>query len=283
MTDAMPKHNFKVEELIKAGRTTAYNIEAIQEWLEIIGTIPKMSDEQVAIFLLACKNDVEATKKCIVCYFKYKAAAPEIFANRDIDGEEMDDTFNVTTMAIMPHRTKDNYAVFLATLKDTAYSNFNIDSQVKLLYLYLDYILYENPPAGFIIVINIKGVGLMHITRLKLQTVRKFFQFLQEALPTQLKQIHVLNTSYVFDKIIMVLKPFMNKELFDLIVTHPPNMNMDEFFEKYVPADLLPSDYGGNLPNLEQLSEETKLSAQKLKHYFEAGEQQIEAYKELKS
>lgn len=57
----------------------------------------------------------------------------------------------------------------------------------------------------------------MHMTRLKITTLKKVFQFLQEALPTQLKQIHILNTSYVFDKILMLIKPFMNKELYDMV------------------------------------------------------------------
>lgn len=95
MPDTIIQYNFKAEELVKAGRTSSYNIDGIREWLELMPTIPPLSDEQIAIFLIACKNDTEATKHCIVCFFKYKAAAPEIFCNRDIDGDELTFTLNV--------------------------------------------------------------------------------------------------------------------------------------------------------------------------------------------
>ncbi|XP_050316009.1 alpha-tocopherol transfer protein-like [Anthonomus grandis grandis] len=279
MPSTLIQYNFKAEELVRTGRTSSYNIDGIREWLELMPTIPQLSDEQIAIFLVACKNDIEATKTCIVCFFKYKAAAPELFDNRDVDTEEMIHTLKVANVAIMPERTKENYAVICAGLKDTSYSSFHVDSHVKMIYTIMDLILHDNPPAGLVVIIDIKGVGLMHITRLKLSTVKKFFQFLQEALPTQLKFIHIMNTSYVFDKIITILKPFMNKELFDMIITHPPNKSLEYFYEKYIPKELLPADLGGDLTNLEQLKEDTRLKWRKSKNYLDSHQQQIEDYR----
>ncbi|XP_066144996.1 retinaldehyde-binding protein 1-like [Euwallacea fornicatus] len=280
MVEPRIEYNFTAEDLVKANRTTSYNIDALREWLNLMPTIPHLSDEQIAIFLIACKNDIEATKNCIVCFFKYKAAAPELFAERDLDGDEMINSFKVSSVAIMPQRTKENYSVVIGSLKDTSYSSFNLDSQCKVVFMYLDYILHENPPAGLIVVLNLKGVGLMHITRLKLSTVKKFFAFLQEALPTQLKHIHILNTSYVFDKILVILKPFMNRELFDMIITHSPNADMEAFFKNHIGKDTFPSDFGGTLPNLEQLCQETKYKCKKVRSYLEACENQVQAYKE---
>lgn len=62
------------------------------------------------------------------------------------------------SVAIMPHRTKENYAVLVGALKDTSYSSFNVDSQVKLVFTWLDYILHDNPPSGLLVVLNMKGV-----------------------------------------------------------------------------------------------------------------------------
>lgn len=57
----------------------------------------------------------------------------------------------------------------------------------------------------------------MHLTRLRMGNVKSFLQFVQEALPVQLKAVHVLNVVYFIDKILGLLKPFMKKELFDLV------------------------------------------------------------------
>lgn len=57
----------------------------------------------------------------------------------------------------------------------------------------------------------------MHLTRLKLGTIKKFLSYVQEGLPTQLKAVHVLHATYIFEKILIILKPFMKKELFDMV------------------------------------------------------------------
>lgn len=61
-------------------------------------------------------------------------------------------------------------------------------------------------------------VGLMHLTRVRMGNVKRFLQFVQEAIPIQLKEIHVLNVVYFIDKILGLIKPFMKTELFKLVV-----------------------------------------------------------------
>ncbi|KAF7287655.1 hypothetical protein GWI33_006000 [Rhynchophorus ferrugineus] len=272
--------NFKTEDLIKSGRTTKYNVEGLKEWLKQMPALPEMQDEQLGIYLIACNNDIEATKNCIIAYFKHRALGPELFSDRSITREDLKLVHKVSQMAIIPKRTKDNYMIVLGQLKDTSYSNFYVDAQAKYLYMLLDCLLYNDPPNGLIVIINIKGVGLMHLTRLKVSIVKKFFQYLQEALPTKLKEIHVLNTSYVFDKAMLIMKPFMSKELFDIIIKHPPNMDLDHFFENYISADLFPADLGGKMSSMEELNEKSLELCQNLQQYLATLEQQVDMYKE---
>lgn len=58
-----------------------------------------------------------------------------------------------------------------------------------------------------------KGVGLMHLTRVNLGSIKKFFAYLQEGVPGKLRAIHVLNVVYFFDKILAMIKPFMRAEI----------------------------------------------------------------------
>lgn len=58
----------------------------------------------------------------------------------------------------------------------------------------------------------------MHLTRLKIGTIQKLLKFLQESLPCQLKAIHVINANYLFDKIFFICKPFMKKELIEMVI-----------------------------------------------------------------
>lgn len=53
----------------------------------------------------------------------------------------------------------------------------------------------------------------MHLTRVNLSSIRKFFAYLQDGVPGKLRAIHVLNAVYFIDKILSMIKPFMNAEV----------------------------------------------------------------------
>ncbi|CAH1111790.1 unnamed protein product [Psylliodes chrysocephalus] len=279
---AVPKHNFKAEDIVKEGRTTQSNIEEIKQWLSFKPNFPEMSEEQICLFLIACNNDLEQVKITIENFFKQKSSSPELFMSRDIDTKENKFTHEVATMAVFPKRTKENYIIGLGCLKDTTYYNFCIEPQIKNAFTLISAYLYDNPPDGLIFIIDIKGVGIMHLTRLKLGPLKKFFAYLQEALPTQLRKVHILNATYIFEKILAISKPFMKKELYDLIITHPPETNMQDFFENHIPASCMPCTFGGELKSLEEMSEDTKEFIRSLKDFLEAEERQIQLYKKEK-
>lgn len=71
--------------------------------------------------------------------------------------------------------------------------------------------------SGLIVLFDMKGVGLRHLTRVKLWAVKKFFVYVQEGLPIQLKAIHVLNCVWFIDKILSLVKPFYKPELLELV------------------------------------------------------------------
>nr|CAH7758590.1 unnamed protein product [Callosobruchus chinensis] len=279
MMSGIPSYDFKADDIVKQRRTTRENIEELKKCITSNPRLPPVSDEQVALFLIACKDNVEFAKETIEIYFRQRSSAPELFQDRDIDGKEGQFTHSVTRFALFPVRTKENYVVAMAGLKDTSYYNFNIDSQVKAAFALIDILLYSNPPDGLIFIIDIKGVGIMHLTRLKLGTLKKFFAYVQEALPTQLKKVHIINASYIFEKILAIAKPFMKKELFELIIAHPPGMPWSELHEKYIPASLLPSDLGGELPSVDQMHEEVQKELRKLKTFLETHDKQALMYK----
>jgi hypothetical protein len=49
------------------------------------------------------------------------------------------------------------------------------------------------------------------------RSFRKFFTYIQEALPVRMRAIHVLNTEPILDKLLMIIKPFMEKKFYDMV------------------------------------------------------------------
>lgn len=59
--------------------------------------------------------------------------------------------------------------------------------------------------------------GLLHMTRIKINAIKKYIQFLQEGLPMRMREIHILNSPYFVDKVMEIVKVFMKNELLKLV------------------------------------------------------------------
>lgn len=57
---------------------------------------------------------------------------------------------------------------------------------------------------------------------------------------------------------------------------------MDDFFNKYLPRDCLPADYGGTLPDQAILSLQTYNAFKGMTKFYEDEENQAKAYKKHK-
>lgn len=76
---------------------------------------------------------------------------------------------------------------------------------------------HQGPRPGLICLFDMNNVGLSHLLRVKIGTIRKFFHYLQEGLPAKLKAIHVLNAVSFFDKVLYIIKPFMHAEILNMV------------------------------------------------------------------
>ena len=65
-----------------------------------------------------------------------------------------------------------------------------------------------------------------------------------------------------------MIKPFVKKELYDVIHIHTSELDYEEFFEKYVPRHCMPSDYGGDLPSFDELHSKNVKSLVSMKEYY---------------
>ncbi|KAH1012034.1 hypothetical protein HUJ04_001280 [Dendroctonus ponderosae] len=209
---------FTSKEIIDQGRTSRENIDAVKQWLSSVDSaiIPRVQDELVVIFLLSCDNDLPLTKHTITMYYKCKRNSPDIFDNREMDRADLKKAMNSIHMCSLPVRTDENYAIHHFKLNDTNYLNFDLVPVMKLSYMLLDITQEKDLPRGLVVIIDCKGVGLMHLTRMKIGPMRRYFQFLQEGFPIQMKVIHIINAVYFFDKFLNVVKLCTKSELMEM-------------------------------------------------------------------
>lgn len=103
---------------------------------------------------------------------------------------------------------------------------------------------------GDVPVFDMTGFSYRHLTKLSFFTLRTYMRFTQEAFPTRLKNIHLINVSPVVSKVLTILRPFMKARVRDLMMFH--NSNSATLFD-YIPRECVPIEYGGDGPSLTEL------------------------------
>ncbi|XP_055544981.1 alpha-tocopherol transfer protein-like isoform X2 [Wyeomyia smithii] len=240
----------------------------------IEGAPTDMTDKQLACFLNACNKNIDQTRKVIKIYYAARRDAPELFNDTDPLSPKIRQCFENQDYFILP-TTPAGYSVVYHRLNNPKASNYNFDEAVKTYFMLLDSCIYsEGPRPGLICLFDMSNVGLSHLLRVKISTVRKFFHYLQDGLPAKLKAIHVLNAVSFFDKVLYMIKPFMHAEILKMLFLYTSNANLDKFYEEWIPRECLPSDYGGHLKSVAELHKEHIKTFESLRPYYLAEERQ---------
>ncbi|BET00529.1 CRAL/TRIO domain [Nesidiocoris tenuis] len=230
------------------------DIEKLQEWAATKNHLPKISEEQMILFYHSCYWDMEATKSCIDVYYTTRASTPEFFRNRDLSLPNLQQGIECLYYGCLPVKDPNGYQIIFHGLKDYDSSKYVFADGVKLLAMAMEACAtVEGTIPGYICLFDMKGVRLSHITRLSYGQLRKFFHYIQEGLPIRLKAFHVVNTLPIIDKILFMIKPFMKKELLQMLHLHSGDFSE---VQKYLPKECLPSDFGGELKSVAEFHED---------------------------
>ncbi|XP_015369969.1 PREDICTED: alpha-tocopherol transfer protein-like [Diuraphis noxia] len=228
------------------------NIEDLRKWIATQPHLPQnIPEEMLILFYHSCFFDMEQTKSCIEVYYTLKTETPEFFANRDVFRPELVNALNVLDYGCLPIRSPNDYQIIYHKLRIFEANKYVFNDGVKLLIMAMDACFkVDGTCPGYIFLFDMRGVRLGHLTRLSISSLRKFFTFIQEGLPVRLKGIHVLNTQSIVDKIMMLLKPFMKKELLSMVHFYTER-DVEKIYEA-VPKQCLLEDYGGLAQSIEK-------------------------------
>ena len=118
----------------------------------------------------------------------------------------------------MEGTTKEGYKIIYGRLLDDEPSHFVYNDTMKFLNMVIDLWLYiEGTCDGHVLLIDMKNVSLGHVGRLSPMALKKFLYYLQDGLPVRLKSFHFMNASPVIDLILNMMRPFMKKQLMDMV------------------------------------------------------------------
>ncbi|XP_039304662.1 alpha-tocopherol transfer protein-like [Solenopsis invicta] len=231
------------EEMEKNPELKLSDIQSLKEWCEKQPHLPKIEDSFLALFLHSNYYQMEPTKNTIENYYTTRTHVSEIFCNRDpLEEKKLRQAFKVTTNFPLNGVTKDGYKIIYSTFLDGDSSHFNYNDYLKYVHMLYDiFLLTDGTNNGYVIVFDASKVSFGHVARTSPLASKKNFYYIQEASPIRLKGIHVINVLPAMEFFMNIIKPFIKKELINMIHFHSSLENLS----KYIPVDALPNEMGG--------------------------------------
>ncbi|XP_050353574.1 clavesin-1-like [Nymphalis io] len=232
------------------------DIASLRRWLKTQPHLPEkyITDLDLILTYFCCYKSSEVSKQVLDVHFTLKTLFTNLFYNRVVD-ERLLKTLNVVLVMPLQVRTYNNSYIVYHRLIDYDTKNFVFSDIIRAVLMLMDLRQYEDGTwPGFIILIDLNGVTLSHITKLDLQTVQQLLYYLQEAMLVKLKGLHFMNAPSYVDRLLMVLRPFLKKELMDQLCIHPVGSNS---IEKLLPIEALPKEAGGQYKTFEEAKKYT--------------------------
>ncbi|CAH2049256.1 unnamed protein product, partial [Iphiclides podalirius] len=249
-TRAVPKRNKNManDNSMEASKA----IEHMREWINSQPHLPKdIEDFLLLRFAHSCYYDLERAKVAADLFFTLRAESTSLLKDRDPMSPHMQKILSIVNIGFLKLPGKRN--IWLYQINDPGLDVYEYLLDVKLFYTSTDAWLLENDELeeSDVVVLDVKDISLKFLTKYNVSVARKLAKYQEEAIPIRLKQVHIVNAPPFIDKIYGLMKPFLKKELTEMIYFHSPK---SQTLYKYVNKDELPADYGGAMPKMEDLN-----------------------------
>lgn len=155
-------------------------------------------------------------------------------------------------MVPMPKKSKENFNILIIRLIDFDANNLNFQDALTVFSMVYDVSIvtpdHDSLADGEIVIYDLNGINAKHVAKFRLSLLRCFFGYVMDAHPLKIKQIHVLNTSSLIDRMMILFKPFLGSKAMKIVHFHAPN---SQTLFNFFPHDVLPNELGGSAGSIE--------------------------------
>ncbi|KAF7992241.1 hypothetical protein HCN44_001566 [Aphidius gifuensis] len=224
--------------------------KAIDELRELLSKetnlkCPLDNESWLIRFLRPCKYYPESAVKLVKEYYSFKVKHENVYANLKPSNEK--NIFEQNILTVLPNRDQHGRRILILELgKKWKHNKVSLDEVFKGAVLYLEAAMLEpiTQIAGAVVILDMDGLSLQQTWQFTPPFAKRLVDWLQDAVPLRIKNIHIINQPYIFNMVFALFKPFLRQKLKDRIIFHGTDRKS---LQKYMSLNSLPQCYGGTL------------------------------------
>ncbi|XP_044737885.1 retinol-binding protein pinta-like isoform X1 [Chrysoperla carnea] len=258
MDKALESHRTSVFEYYKKSeKDVQSDVDIVFAALEKQTHFPKIKDEnafrkKIEAFLVFNKFSIEKTKKNLDLCYRLRNVYPDFFENWDPCTPGFEKTMKIYRCPPLPQLTKDLNRISYIDLSDKFDDSFDVFTSFKVYVMSLETRIPFDRNTGEIVIYDCSKVSMTILKQLTPTMLKTILDINLKGYSLRLAGLHFLNLPSGGIFILNLLKALIKPKLFERIHLH---YNF-ESLHKLVPKELLPKNVGGDLPDVQTITDE---------------------------
>ncbi|KAJ3619002.1 hypothetical protein MTP99_005792 [Tenebrio molitor] len=252
------------KEFNKTQEAVSEDVQIIRKWLQTQPHLPEiMTDIVISKFLVLNKFSIEKTKQKIDMYYTIRSLIPDWYDQCNPKLPCMKATIDSCYVFLHPAVLNESDRVYMFKMKKP-----NTYSPRELLMLFVQFSelrLAEDYALGDVWIMDLANFTLNDSLKMTPTIIVKIFAIYEKVFSLRVRAVYLLNTPSYMSSILAFLKTLLKPKLFSRIHVHQDVEVLKEIFSD----DILPKDYGGSGPSLEQLNDLMKVKLEEFQDRFD--------------
>ncbi|XP_043288217.1 alpha-tocopherol transfer protein-like isoform X2 [Venturia canescens] len=224
--------------------------EAVEQLRELLKAekdllCPLENEAWLIRFLRPCKYYPESSIKLVKEYYSFKVRHSNVYEGLKPSREK--NIFEQNILTVLPNRDQHGRRILIIELgKKWKHNKCSLDEVFKGCVLYLEAAMLEPTTqiAGAVVIFDMDGLSIQQTWQFTPPFAKRIVDWLQDAVPLRIKNIHIINQPYVFNVVFSLFKPFLKPKLKERIIFHGTDRKS---LHQYLSPKALPDCYGGTL------------------------------------
>lgn len=206
----------------------------------------RMDDEFLIKFLRARNFVPQRAHRLLVNYYRFKEENSELFDN--VYPLDLQAIGNANIIAVPPYRGQDGRRLIIYRIGCWDPKIIPIEDLFKATILALELGMMEprTQILGGVALFDLEDLGTQHAWQCTPSVAAKIVKILVSCYPANTYAIHIVNNSWIFDKIYNIFKPLLDNVMRSKIYFHGTDFTS---LHKHINPDHLPERYGGIWPD----------------------------------